>query len=43
MVLGFVDGEGCFFVVINENKTMGYKVQILPEFIVVQHKRDCSL
>ncbi len=39
-VVGFVDGEGCFHVGISvhTDMTMGY--QILPEFNVVQHKRD---
>ena len=42
-VVGFVDGEGCFFVGINQHSetTSGY--QILPEFTVVQHERDIQL
>lgn len=39
-VVGFVDGEGCFFVGINKKTTMTVGFQVLPEFIVVQHKRD---
>ena len=38
-IVGFVDGEGCFYVGINQhNKTL--KWQLLPEFRVVQHQRD---
>jgi hypothetical protein len=36
-VVGFTDGEGCFYVGINRPK--GY-TQVLPEFRIVQHKRD---
>ena len=39
-VVGFVDGEGCFFVGINKQPTMKEGFQILPEFTVVQHNRD---
>ena len=39
-IVGFVDGEGCFFVGMNKNASMKYKVQVLPEFVVVQHVRD---
>ena len=39
-ITGFVDGEGCFFVGINQNSTMTLGFQVLPEFIVVQHERD---
>ncbi len=42
-IVGFVDGEGCFFVGINANTTMTQKKQVLPEFVVVQHKRDVSI
>ena len=38
-ITGFVDGEGCFYVGINQhNRTLNW--QILPEFRVVQHQRD---
>ena len=37
---GFVDGEGCFYVGINWPH--GY-CQVLPEFRIVQHKRDRKL
>jgi len=39
-VVGFVDGEGCFHVGINQNKSMSLGVQVLPEFTVVQHEVD---
>ena len=39
-IVGFVDGEGCFHVGINPHEDMSTGYQILPEFTVVQHKRD---
>ncbi len=42
-IVGFVDGEGCFFVGINRQPTMTVGFQVLPEFIVVQHVRDIQL
>jgi hypothetical protein len=42
-VVGFVDGEGCFHVGIAVHKEMTLGVQVLPEFTVVQHKRDVQL
>lgn len=42
-VSGFVDGEGTFYIGINQNKTMKTNFQVLPEFRVVQHKRDLQL
>lgn len=39
-VVGFVAGEGCFHIGINQNKEMKLKVQVLPEFTVVQHEVD---
>ncbi len=42
-VVGFVDGEGCFFVGINRQPTMKVGWQVLPEFRVVQHKRDVAI
>ena len=39
-IVGFVDGEGCFHVGINQNQTMNLGVQVLPEFTVVQHQVD---
>ena len=42
-IVGFVDGEGCFFVGINPNAEMTAGFQVLPEFTVVQHKRDIQV
>jgi hypothetical protein len=42
-VSGFVDGEGTFYVGINKNSTMTVGYQVLPEFRIVQHKRDIKL
>ena len=42
-VTGFVDGEGCFYVGINPHPEMTAGFQVLPEFTVVQHKRDVQL
>ena len=42
-VVGFVDGEGCFFVGINPHSEMTTGFQVLPEFTVVQHQRDIQL
>ncbi len=39
-IVGFVDGEGCFHVSINKLPKMTLGWQVLPEFRVVQHKRD---
>jgi hypothetical protein len=42
-VVGFVDGEGCFFVGIDPHPEMSSGFQVLPEFTVVQHERDIQL
>jgi hypothetical protein len=42
-VTGFVDGEGCFHVGINPHPDMRSGHQVLPEFTVVQHKRDAQV
>jgi hypothetical protein len=42
-VVGFVDGEGCFYVGINSQPEMRTGYQVLPEFTVVQHERDVQL
>ena len=42
-IIGFVDGEGCFHVSINPHLEMTTGYQVLPEFTVVQHKRDIQL
>ena len=39
-IVGFVDGEGCFHVGINQNDSMSLGFQVLPEFTVVQHEVD---
>ncbi len=42
-VVGFVDGEGCFHVSLNPHSEMSLGYQVLPEFVVVQHKRDLQI
>ena len=42
-ITGFVDGEGCFHVGINPDSEMTTGYQVLPEFTVVQHKRDVQV
>ena len=42
-VVGFVDGEGCFYVGINPHPEMKVGYQVLPEFRVVQHERDVQV
>ena len=42
-VVGFTDGEGCFFVGINKHPEMTVGFQILPEFRIVQHEHDIQL
>jgi LAGLIDADG endonuclease. len=42
-VVGFTDGEGCFFVGINPNPQTVTGYQVLPEFTIVQHKRDIQV
>jgi hypothetical protein len=42
-VRGFTDGEGCFFVGIQKNPTTKSKVQVIPEFRIVQHERDIDV
>ncbi len=42
-IVGFIDGEGCFHIAINKNEEMGLGFQVLPEFTVVQHKRDVQV
>ena len=42
-IVGFVDGEGCFYVAINKMPKMSLGWQVLPEFRVVQHKRDLEV
>jgi hypothetical protein len=42
-IVGFVDGEGCFYVGINEHPEMKVGYQVLPEFRVVQHEKDIQV
>ncbi len=42
-IVGFVDGEGCFHVSINRQDEMTAGYQVLPEFTIVQHKRDVQI
>ena len=42
-VCGFVDGEGTFYIGINRHSEMTAGYQVLPEFRIVQHKRDIQL
>lgn len=42
-IAGFVDGEGTFYVGVNRNDTMTVGYQVLPEFRIVQHKKDIQL
>ena len=39
-IVGFVDGEGCFHIGINQNFEMTLGKQVLPELTVVQHEVD---
>ena len=39
-IVGFTDGEGCFYVALNRLPKMTLGWQVLPEFRIVQHKRD---
>ncbi len=42
-IVGFVDGEGCFHVGISRHPEMTLGFQVLPEFTVVQHRRDVQV
>ena len=42
-VVGFVDGEGCFYVGINKHPEMSTGYQVLPEFRIVQHAKDIQI
>lgn len=42
-IAGFVDGEGCFHVGLATNTCAAFGTQILPEFTVVQHRRDIDV
>tara|TARA_R110001592_G_scaffold150202_2_gene375967 strand:- start:3312 stop:3728 length:417 start_codon:yes stop_codon:yes gene_type:complete len=42
-IVGFVDGEGCFYIRLSKKKDILQEYHVLPEFSVVQHKRDIKL
>lgn len=42
-LLGFVDGEGCFYIGVNKSDDLKLGYQVLPEFRIVQHKKDIKL
>ena len=42
-IVGFTDGEGCFHVGIARHPEMTIGVQVLPEFVIVQHRRDIQV
>jgi len=42
-VVGFVDGEGCFFIGVQRSSTVKIGFQVIPEFRVVQHMRDIDI
>ena len=42
-ITGFVDGEGCFHVSVNEHADMKVGCRVLPGFTVVQHRRDVQI
>jgi len=42
-VVGFTDGEGCFFIGIQKHSEMSSGYQVLPEFTIVQHERDIQI
>jgi len=42
-IVGFTDGEGCFHIGISRQPDMTLGFQVLPEFVVVQHKRDVKV
>ena len=42
-IVGFTDGEGCFHIGIASHPEMTLGVQVLPEFVVVQHQRDVQV
>lgn len=42
-VVGFVDGEGCFFIGIQRNPKTTSGFQVIPEFRIIQHERDIAV
>nr|ACU25387.1 hypothetical protein [Trebouxia angustilobata] len=42
-IVGFVDGEGCFYVGIFKRKDMTVGCQVQSEFVVVQHEKNIQI
>lgn len=42
-VVGFIDGEGTFFVAVQKNNTMALGYQVQLQFAITQHIRDAPL
>lgn len=42
-IVGFIDGEGCFYVGIYKNNTIKLGYQVTLEFSITQHIRDTAL
>ena len=42
-IVGFTDGEGCFHIGVSRHPEMSVGVQVSPEFVIVQHKRDVKV
>ena len=42
-VVGFVDGEGCFYIGVQKSPSLKVGYQVLPEFRIVQHQRDIQI
>ena len=39
-IVGFTDGEGCFCISINKNKTTKLGWQVMPEFVITQGEKS---
>ena len=42
-IVGFTDSEGCFQIGISSNTKMSIGFQVLPEFVIAQHKRSIEV
>ena len=42
-VVGFIDGEGTFFIDLLKNSTIKLGIQVQLQFIITQHIRDAAL
>lgn len=42
-IVGFTDGEGCFHLGIARHPEMSTGFQVLPELVIVQHRRDVKV